>query len=293
MDYIVTKYRRLKWLQLGFTSYYDTSEFAIYYDKLDLYDYMDSDRESNDGIDEGRKAGIVLGSISAVLEDPDQFHYIKDVTSLNILRLGVSLTKQVYNQVFPSLSVTKLSMFAHGDPFYIDCILSMFPNLEELVVIGGENLTVRDDGDKDTVQRYLHLLLLLIKNGGIDQKFIDFFRMAVPNINTLNIAVTVKSLSNKEDFHLDISGWNLRLLNIALNSGSSKYSHFYNIQTESITKTIRYNPVEQTVTLVKEGQYFDTTEKLGDANIKCITHQHFMFHGFAVYLMHGKLVIAY
>jgi hypothetical protein len=156
-----------------------------------------------------------------LLGDPQQIPYIKEITSLKTLKLGLKLPAQVYSQSFSPNRITKLSIHLYNDPFYIDWLFSMFPLLEELYIICGHRLTVRIDENSsfaqgDLVKHFPNLLKLVVKCGKIDQKCFDFFKTTSPNITHLNLEAFFLPNSPNEHFTIDISGWDLKLCTILL-----------------------------------------------------------------------------
>jgi hypothetical protein len=116
------------------------------------------------------------------------------------------------------------------------------------------------------------------RTGTLDQKRLDYLKMVAPNI-------TVLKLSKRQRVDaLDISGWNLKKLELMVHSMKFNENDYSCIKSPYVNQVVRYNLVDKRI--VQGGQ--DADEKSHMVDIVSMNDQHFLFYGYSISIMQKK-----
>jgi hypothetical protein len=224
----------------------------------------------------------ILGQI----EDTSQIHYVKDISTLNTLELEIFDLNPIYTYNFESTSLTSLTISTYIGTTCIDWLLTTFPSLEELRITGSSECKVMNE--IDTTKQFPNLWKFTAALSFISQKCVDFLILTAPNMRELDLrANKTPGFSN---INIDISGWELRQLNLDVFEILDPVSLFCNVNIQNITKIIKCDPSEQSLAVVKNSSPF-RLKKAGVVNIVSTREKQFMFNGFSISLSLDNITI--
>ncbi|KAI8886577.1 hypothetical protein K501DRAFT_269738 [Backusella circina FSU 941] len=188
------------------------------------------------------------------LKDLEQLEYIRKMTSLKSLKMGINPKVQTHHLDFVSKTVTKLYIRFENHPFYIDWVMSMFPSLEELWIdcppySSAIKLVNRDAWKSVAEKTYPKLLVIKATYSPIDQNFLGFCKRVAPNVAKLDL--TIDFPSKRRTVGIDLLGWKVKRCSLSL-PGFSPYEreHFIiNITIQGITRRFIFQSLYGNTTL--------------------------------------------
>jgi hypothetical protein len=224
----------------------------------------------------------ILGEI----DDISQMQYVKDNNKLNTLDLTSWHINQIYTHSFEFPSITKLTIRTIASTVYIDWFLITFPSLEELWIPGSSEFKTMDTIDK--TKQFLNFWKLRATISFISQKCVDFLTIVASNMRTLDLISNQRT--GLPNIIIDISGWELKELNLDVYEIQNPVSFFSYISIQNINKMIEYNTFKKSLVAVKNNPYV-CHKNAGVVSIVSTRQKQFKFNGFSISLSRDDVTI--
>jgi hypothetical protein len=224
-----------------------------------------------------------------ILETTDQMQYISHIKTLKTLTLNFHFPERVNMLIFPSTSITKLTLSIRGEHVCCDWLFLTFPSLEQLEIQGIGSWTTSDNCNHHCANMVPNLWKLQVSVKLMDQKCIDFLKMAAPNIQEVEIVASL--IPTAHQVSIDISEWNLKQLGILIRDMTFMGSCYYRIKTPYLDEVIRYTPLHNSVALVKSRTHSLDTTALRMIDIIASDNSHFTFFGCRISLTQSKITL--
>jgi hypothetical protein len=129
-------------------------------------------------------------NLGDVVFNVSQMQCLQDIKTLRTLRIQSSIPDQLYSHKISCSNMTKLVITVWSYGVYIDWLLSAFPSLKELVIIGSLGSGLTKSSNYGATKRFPNLRKFTVGLNLMDQSCLDYLRMALPNIKELSIKAT-------------------------------------------------------------------------------------------------------
>jgi hypothetical protein len=224
-----------------------------------------------------------------ILETANQMQYISHIKTLKTLMLIFRIPERMNMLIFPSTSITKLTLSIWSGSVCFDWLFLTFPSLEQLEIQGVGSWTTLDNCNNHCANMVPNLWKLQASVKLMDQKCIDFLKMAAPNIQEVKITASLTPTTHQVS--IDISEWNLKQLGILIRDMTFMGSCYYRIKTPYLDEVIMYTPLHNSVALVKSKTCLLDTTAPRIIDIIASDNSHFTFFGCRISLTQSKITL--